>query len=407
VCPADTVCIVTPDQQLFRACAEVLASWQIPNVVWADEDRPVVDSGLIVHDSRAGRIPDSPETLRNCMFLVERAALVNFPADILLFAAAVALLPCDAARLSIAFEQAFARRALLPHSRTANGRTDKDALLQCLLQANLKLQEYDQDRTTFLNRALHDFRAPLTSITGYCGLLLSGQAGTLDTRQSDLVHRIENSAKRLSRLSNGMFQLGVRRFKEMKPELVKGDLHAALEIAMEEVDALVQQKHLTLSALVDEPDTELLFEPEQIVQVLVNILENACRFTPKRSTIHIRGYSYFWERRSRALHQKMRGERRARHEPSPNAYRVDISDAGPGILPEHLASIFEEYTSYAGGKDRSGTGLGLAISKGIIEMHEGRIWAEARRDGATFSFVLPYAIARSERRLAYAAGSPV
>jgi signal transduction histidine kinase len=173
--------------------------------------------------------------------------------------------------------------------------------------------------------------------------------------------------------------------------MVQGSIPAVLESALADVDAFLQQKHIAASIDLEEADSELLFEPEQITQVLINILENACRFSPKRGTIEIKGYSFFWDRRARALRQRSGNpERRLSQQPYLNCYRIDISDSGPGIRPEHLSSIFEEYTSYSGGKDRSGTGLGLAISKGIIELHKGRIWAEPRSMGATFSFVLPY-----------------
>jgi len=58
-------------------------------------------------------------------------------------------------------------------------------------------------------------------------------------------------------------------------------------------------------------------------------------------------------------------------------------------LPEHLQSVFEEYTSYGGSQDRSGGGLGLAICKMILTAHKGRIWAENTSTGARLSFVLP------------------
>jgi signal transduction histidine kinase len=69
---------------------------------------------------------------------------------------------------------------------------------------------------------------------------------------------------------------------------------------------------------------------------------------------------------------------------------VDICDSGPGIAAEHLDRIFEEYTSYSGGHDRSGGGLGLAICKLILSQHQGRVWAENSSEGAVFSFVLPF-----------------
>ena len=90
-------------------------------------------------------------------------------------------------------------------------RADRDEILQCLIETNLKLQEYDQDRTNFLARAVHDFRAPLTAISGYCGLLLSEPFGSLDENQRDVLLRMQHSAKRLSRMASAMFQLSVGR----------------------------------------------------------------------------------------------------------------------------------------------------------------------------------------------------
>jgi signal transduction histidine kinase len=73
-----------------------------------------------------------------------------------------------------------------------------------------------------------------------------------------------------------------------------------------------------------------------------------------------------------------------------NAYRIDVRDSGCGIPSEHIQSIFEEYTSYAGCKDRAGGGLGLAICRMIIDAHHGLIWAESGETGTQFSVVLPY-----------------
>jgi signal transduction histidine kinase len=406
--PVRRVSVITDDVDLVKRCKEAL---RLRNGHLTIRHDTSADPGadLWVWDCRSSE--GVPHNLPSCdlpksMFLVNRDRLVEFPEDILMFAATVALLPIDVARLSIALEQAFARQEIL--GRMHRGKDPagrKDALLQCLLQANLRLQECDQDRTNFLNRTLHDFRAPLTSITGYCGILRSGAAGKLEPSQSELIQRIENSARRLGRLADGLFQLGVRRFKQIKPELVKGDIQATMETALAEVEPLASQKQLTISVQMDEPESDVLFEPAQIVQVLVNILENACRFSPRRRTIEIKGYSYFWERRSRhSVARTLQYERRSRHQRTANCYRIDISDAGPGILPEQLGSIFEEYTSYSGGKDRSGTGLGLAISKGIIDLHNGRIWAESSTGGAIFSFVLPYASAALEPERALAAG---
>ena len=84
-------------------------------------------------------------------------------------------------------------------------------MLQYLLQANLKLQEYDQDRTNFLAHSVHDFRAPLTAIQGYCSLLLDGQMGALTPEQTKILERMQRSVKRLARLTAGMLQMSAGR----------------------------------------------------------------------------------------------------------------------------------------------------------------------------------------------------
>jgi signal transduction histidine kinase len=139
-----------------------------------------------------------------------------------------------------------------------------------------------------------------------------------------------------------------------------------------------------------------MLEPGQIEQVLVNILHNACKFTPKGGHIQVNGSPYFWERRSTRAYAA--AERRERSCREANAYRIDIGNTGPAIPAEHIDSIFEEYTSYAGGSDRSGGGLGLAICRMIVAEHEGRIWAENTPAGPRLSFVLPLPVREADVR---------
>jgi hypothetical protein len=82
-------------------------------------------------------------------------------------------------------------------------------------------------------------------------------------------------------------------------------------------------------------------------------------------------------------------ERRRHMIQNANSYRIDIKDSGAPIPQEHLERIFEEYTSYSGGRDRSGGGLGLSICRMIINQHDGRVWAENTDAGPMFSFALP------------------
>ena len=79
----------------------------------------------------------------------------------------------------------------------------------------------------------------------------------------------------------------------------------------------------------------------------------------------------------------------------PNAYRIEVRDSGPGIPPENLARIFDEFTSESAKTDFSRGGLGLSICRQIVQSHRGQIWAESSETGAKFVFVLPYAPAES------------
>jgi signal transduction histidine kinase len=200
---------------------------------------------------------------------------------------------------------------------------------------------------------------------------------------------MQHSAKRLSRMASAMFQLSVGRQVKRRPDFQRGDIQECLDQALHEIAPFAEEKRITISPCLDSIDEDLFFESGQIEQVLINILDNACKFTPKAGLIEIRGYSSFWERRTGHSQIQPPTERRLRARHDPNCYRIDIVDSGAAIPPEHLDLIFEEYTSYSGGRDRSGGGLGLAICRMIMSQHGGKVWAENTDSGPMFSIVLP------------------
>ncbi len=393
--------LISGDRDLYGLCREALAEFSGREWDFATARCGEPESDLTIWDYQPGApIPVSlsfREEQRN-IFLVHGKHLQELRDRLPLAAVGTLLKPVNRATLRAFLEHAVARyQAHLAPDGPSVGPApvrDRDAMLQCLLDANLRLQEYDQQRTNFLARAVHDFRTPLTAVHGYCGLLLGQQLGPLTLDQSQVLQRMQHSIHRLSRMATALFQLSVGRWVERPPRLEPGDIKACIDQAVHEIMPLTQEKHIQITVQLKYRPKPLLFEPQLIEQVLVNLLDNACKFTPKNGSIAIRGYPCFWERRSpRIRAADAMVNRRSIAVRDPNAFRVDLQDSGPGIPLERIQDIFEEYTSYSGGQDRSGGGLGLAICRMIVRQHGGLVWAESGSQGATFCFVLPYGAA--------------
>ena len=348
------VALISRDESLKRLCREVLAT--LPSRHWTllvaspDESTPAADLYLwdwerpmpLPHLLVIGR-----EYARNIL-----EALPGSPVTLV-------LKPVNADALRTFLEQAAGRMGSLRH--------DRDAILDTLLATTLRLQEYDRDRMNFLARAVHDFLTPLTAVNGYCGLLLSGEFGPLSAAQQEVLDRTLHSVRRLSRLATALFQWS----SGLRP--------------------LADEKTISVELDLLPPEQPLCFEAAQVEQLLINLLENSCKFAPRGGYIQVHGFPAFWERRCAAVSQDgVLAERRRGASRRANAYRMEVSDNGMGERPEHLQTIFQEYTSYGGGSDRSGSGLGLAICKRILAEHGGQIFAESGNKGVTFVFYLPF-----------------
>jgi signal transduction histidine kinase len=385
-----TIHLISTDRELYNLCLEILAeipelgqTWSLRVVSEANYDSA---ADLYLWDYHPNlSIPDHIQwnPLRH-VILVDRKDLAEFHERLGIVEKYVILKPVDRASLATFVI------AVISHRATRSLRDERDQILQCLIETSLKLQENDQERTAFLARAMHDFRSPLTALIGYCGLLLSEPMGHLTEAQTEILRRMQRSTQRLARMATAMFELNVGRHIARQPDLQPGDLRDCFQQALHEIAPFADEKVINITLDLTAPQSTLYFEAGQIEQALVNLLDNACRFTPRAGSIEIRGYPCFWERRARQAPPEPAFERRRVITHTPNAYRIDIADSGSPIPEEHLTTIFEEYTSCAGPRDRSGGGLGLAICKMVVTQHRGRIWAENMDTGPVFSFVLPF-----------------
>lgn len=384
--------VISDDNSLLALCREIAHeqpafNWKLTDHL-DSSDNPRADLCLWDYKSEM-RLPENVRWGSQSFVLVRSRDLSDFRATHPYAELGIVLKPVTRAVLRALVTQTSTRFVARTGLQNESIRSDRDDILQCLIQANLQLQQYDAERTNFLGRALHDFHAPLSALSGYCGLLLEEKSGMLTGEQKLMIERMQHSVRRLSRMSKAMFQLSVGRHSPLKPLLSAGDIRECAEQALYEIQALADEKDIQLDVDFEALGAPLLIDSGQMEQVLINLLENACKFSRRGGAVIVKGYSCFWERRANNVQCPPESDRRSRHINAPNVYRVDITDSGSGISSEHASSIFEEYVSYAGGQDRSRGGLGLAICRMILQQHQGEIWVQNCESGAVFSFVLP------------------
>ncbi len=353
--------------------------------------QPTSHCDVWIYDSNLAPLEELSEWHRTTagIVLVSRSELAQIRAKMLHLRAIILLRPVNRARLEIAIEQSLCRPVYTVDCDVL--RINCDELLEYLLHAGLRLQEYDQERAQFLARAIYELRAPLTSIQGYCRLLLDAKVGPLAHEQALVMGRIWRNVHRLSRFVSTIFDLTVGRNSELRQNYKPANIVDCVEAAVQEMEPMLRDRRIDISVKLLPPSGELCFHEPHIEHVIMNLLENSCRFTERGGNIRVTGYPSFWD-----FHKSVSNGAADRWQPAKpaeafNSYRIDISDSGPPIPPALLPRTFAQSSQYGGPQDRSGAGLGLAIAKMLVEQHRGQVWAESKEQtGATFCVVLPY-----------------
>jgi signal transduction histidine kinase len=244
------------------------------------------------------------------------------------------------------------------------------ARTQDLQKANQELKRLDQVKTDFFSVINHEMRTPLTAIVGYTELLLA--RGRLPAGQEHMVQTIKNNSQRLLDLVNNI--LDISRLEEGKlvvvPEAMQ--LAPAVKHALAVVQPLADSKHISIGLDIPPGLPDVWADPIRVHQILVNLLNNAIKYTPDTGAIHI------------TAHQNA----------LPDKVEVSVSDTGIGIPAEHLSHIFERFSRIERPEIQHtiGTGLGLSIVKGLVEAHAGQIEVHSEEGrGTCFTFTLPVA----------------
>lgn len=221
--------------------------------------------------------------------------------------------------------------------------------------------EAERLRNSLLSSVSHDLRTPLAGITGAASSLLDASALDAATRR-ELTQSIYDEANRLNRLVRNLLDMTRLEAGGIAVHKVWQPLEEVLGAALTYVEPLLAARQVSVDLAPDLPLVPL--DEVSITQVLVNLLENAVKYTPLASPIELAA----WADGAQVI--------------------VEVADRGPGLPAGDEKRIFEKF--YRSGRGAGGVGLGLAIARGIVEAHGGSIWAEARAGGgATFRFTLP------------------
>lgn len=249
--------------------------------------------------------------------------------------------------------------------------TEQKEVTEAMLSARLKAEAASKAKSEFVSTVSHELRTPLTSIRGSLALIDGGVVGPVPDKAKNLIEIAKRNTERLIAIVNDV--LDVQKIEagamELKFEVL--DLAQLLATAVEANRAYAEGLGVRL-ALAGAPAGNCLAvgDANRLLQVMSNLLSNAAKFSPAGATVEI------------ALVRRGR------------AWRIAVSDRGPGIPSAYRRRIFEKFVQVDSSDTRAvgGTGLGLNIVKAIVKRHGGNIAFCARSQGGTiFFFTLPVA----------------
>ncbi|MBN2545649.1 MAG: hybrid sensor histidine kinase/response regulator [Spirochaetes bacterium] len=268
-----------------------------------------------------------------------------------------------------------------------------------LKRANEELKEIDKLKSNFISLASHELRTPLMTIIGYIGLLLNKKNDETLKQNNKLLQIVERNAKRLEKIVKDLFTISLLENKIPFMEIRNINPVLIIETVIEDLKLIFMERSIEykLDIYGDIPYIEC--DEEKITQVLSNVIRNAIKYTEDNGKILVK-INYPSDR----IKEKFGHDRN-------NYIEILVEDTGIGIPENKLSKIFDKFTEIQNIENHhtsdfefmgGGMGLGLSISKGIVERHNGYIWAENNQPkGAIFVIILPLKISEDVNNYAF------
>lgn len=240
-------------------------------------------------------------------------------------------------------------------------------------------RKVERIKSEFVSTVSHELRTPLTSIRGSLGLVLGALGADLTGQVKGLIQIAHNNADRLSRLINDILDVEKIESGKMEFKLHRQALAPLLQQSIDGINDFAHQFNVTIELMDDAPGAEIETDSDRFIQVMVNLMSNAAKFSPSGERVVVRA-----ERHGGTV-------------------RVSVCDKGKGIPAEFQGRIFEKFAQADSSDSRAkgGTGLGLSITKAIVEKMNGLIGFDTLAGGGTtFHVDFPEAAANagSDRR---------
>lgn len=237
-----------------------------------------------------------------------------------------------------------------------------------LSDTNNRLKELDKMKSEFLATVNHELRTPLTSIIGYSGLLLERIAGDINEKQTQYVEGILEKGKHLSHIVNDLLDLSKLESGNMKIRLEPVSVATHINEALHNEMPLIMEKQHEAIVEIAEGVSDIHVDRVRFTQVLLNLINNAAKFTDAYGKIIIKADNHG------------------------DMVKVSVADSGIGIKSEDMEKLFQRFVQIEQSVSRrfEGTGLGLTITKNMVELMGGSIDVQSEYgNGTTFNIFLP------------------
>lgn len=239
---------------------------------------------------------------------------------------------------------------------------EREMLVEEAAQATL-LRESERLFTTLLNSISHELRTPIAAISGAASSLRDPQTWALESTRATLIQDIGDAAERLNRLVENLLDMSRLESGRVTLKMEWCDVGDVVAVAIRRTGERLRNHPLQVDVRPDVPLVRMDFV--LIEQVLLNLLDNVCNYTPAGSVCRVSA-----TRRGRWV-------------------EVEVADGGPGIPEDEVERVFDKFHRVKG-TSTAGTGLGLSISRGLVEAHRGTLTAgRAPEGGALFLIRLP------------------